>query len=195
MSPIKFMASIRRRLFPIIVAACIPVVGGGLFAPVAQAAPGVDWDAIAQCESGGNWAISTGNGYYGGLQFTLSTWRANGGVGNPANASRQQQVAVAERVLKSQGIGAWPTCGKRVGSVSSAARAKPVKSKYRPQLSPPSARTRPVSAYTVRSGDTLWSIAVNHHVSGGWRQIYAANRGLINNPDLIRTGQSLRIPR
>lgn len=195
MSPIKFMASIRRRLFPIIVAACIPVVGGGLLAPVAQAAPGVDWDAIAQCESGGNWAISTGNGYYGGLQFKLSTWRANGGVGNPAKAGRQQQIAVAERVLKSQGIGAWPTCGKRAGSVSSAAREKPVKPKSRPQLSPPSARTGPLSAYTVRSGDTLWSIAVNHHVPGGWRQIYAANRDLINNPDLIRTGQSLRITR
>jgi resuscitation-promoting factor RpfE len=54
----------------------------------------VNWDAAATCESGGNWAISTGNGFYGGLQFTLAAWRANGGVGMPENSSREQQIAV-----------------------------------------------------------------------------------------------------
>ncbi len=73
----------------------------------------VNWDAIAQCESGGNWAISTGNGFAGGLQFTSSTWHANGGSGSPAGASREEQIRVAENVLHSQGIGAWPVCGRR----------------------------------------------------------------------------------
>jgi len=71
------------------------------------------WDRIAQCESGGNWAANTGNGYYGGLQFTLSTWHAYGGVGYPNQASREQQIAVAERVRAAEGgYGAWPVCGK-----------------------------------------------------------------------------------
>ena len=73
----------------------------------------MNWDAIAQCESGGNWSISTGNGYFGGLQFTPSTWRANGGSGSAAGASREEQIRVAENVLHSQGIGAWPVCGHR----------------------------------------------------------------------------------
>jgi resuscitation-promoting factor RpfE len=73
----------------------------------------VNWDAIAQCESGGNWGISTGNGFSGGLQFTPSTWRSNGGSGSPNGASRDEQIRVAENVLHSQGIGAWPVCGRR----------------------------------------------------------------------------------
>jgi hypothetical protein len=73
----------------------------------------VNWDAIAACESGGNWGISTGNGYSGGLQFTPSTWRSNGGSGSPNGASREEQIRVAENVLHSQGIGAWPVCGRR----------------------------------------------------------------------------------
>jgi len=76
-------------------------------------ADSVDWDAIAACESGGNWAINTGNGYYGGLQFSMGTWRSNGGAGSPHNASREEQIRVAENTLRSQGIGAWPSCGGR----------------------------------------------------------------------------------
>jgi resuscitation-promoting factor RpfE len=79
----------------------------------ANADSGVNWDAVARCESGGNWSIATGNGYYGGLQFTMGTWRANGGTGSPQHASREEQIRVAENVLRSQGIGAWPVCGKR----------------------------------------------------------------------------------
>lgn len=72
------------------------------------------WDRIAQCESGGNWSINTGNGYYGGLQFTLGTWRAYGGTGRPDQNSREQQIAVAERVAAAEGgYGAWPVCGSR----------------------------------------------------------------------------------
>jgi hypothetical protein len=82
-------------------------------APAPKKAYSVNWDAIAGCESGGNWAISTGNGYTGGLQFTSSTWHANGGAGSANGASREEQIRVAENVLHSQGIGAWPVCGRR----------------------------------------------------------------------------------
>ena len=89
-------------------------------APASSPAPaspgGVNWSAIAACESGGNWAINTGNGFYGGLQFTEQTWLANGGgrYASSANlATPAQQIAVAQNVLASQGIGAWPVCGAR----------------------------------------------------------------------------------
>ncbi len=91
----------------------------GAFAVVPMALAGaaqadsVNWDAIAQCESGGKWNINTGNGHYGGLQFKQATWTANGGVGNPATASRAEQIRVAENVLRTQGIKAWPKCGPR----------------------------------------------------------------------------------
>jgi uncharacterized protein YabE (DUF348 family) len=78
-------------------------------------ASGSVWDRIAQCESGGNWHINTGNGFYGGLQFTLSTWRGYGGSGMPQDASREQQIAVAERVQAAQGWGAWPVCSQKAG--------------------------------------------------------------------------------
>lgn len=76
-------------------------------------ADSVNWDAVAACESGGNWAVQTGNGYYGGLQFTMGTWSSHGGSGNPAHAPREEQIRVAEKVLHTQGIGAWPVCGRR----------------------------------------------------------------------------------
>lgn len=71
-----------------------------------------DWDAVAECESGGNWAINTGNGYYGGLQFSLSSWRSVGGQGYPHEHSREVQIQFAELLLSRQGPGAWPHCGK-----------------------------------------------------------------------------------
>jgi hypothetical protein len=76
-------------------------------------ADSVNWDAVAQCESGGNWGTATGNGYYGGLQFTIGTWHANGGQGSPQQASREEQIRVAENVLRTQGMHAWPVCGRR----------------------------------------------------------------------------------
>ena len=78
-------------------------------------ASGSVWDKIAQCESGGNWSINTGNGFYGGLQFTLSTWHAYGGSGMPNHASRAQQIAVAKKVQAAQGWGAWPACTSKLG--------------------------------------------------------------------------------
>ena len=88
--------------------------------PPAGAEP--NWDAIAQCESGGNWSADTGNGYYGGLQFNPATWAANGGVGSPATASREEQIQVARNVLQTQGIGAWPVCGGPVGMAAGTCR-------------------------------------------------------------------------
>ncbi|MEU7060842.1 transglycosylase family protein [Streptomyces sp. NPDC046197] len=89
----------------------------------AHAADGGVWDRIAQCESGGNWHINTGNGYYGGLQFAAGTWRAYGGTSyapTAAQASRSQQIAVATRVQQAQGWGAWPVCSARAGAYGSA---------------------------------------------------------------------------
>lgn len=94
------------------IAALLTFVGLSAATPLAQA-DSVNWDAVAACESGGNWHIATGNGYYGGLQFTLGTWRSNGGAGMPNHASREEQIRVAENVLRNQGIGAWPVCGRR----------------------------------------------------------------------------------
>jgi Transglycosylase-like domain/LysM domain len=73
------------------------------------------WDQLAQCESGGNWSINTGNGYYGGLQFSQSSWEAAGGSGSPANASREEQIRVAENLQSMQGWGAWPSCSSQIG--------------------------------------------------------------------------------
>lgn len=73
------------------------------------------WDQLAQCESGGNWSINTGNGFYGGLQFTQSSWEAAGGTGSPANASREEQIARGEQLKSIQGWGAWPACSAKLG--------------------------------------------------------------------------------
>lgn len=89
-----------------------------MLAPAAQAAPDSDWDRLAQCESGGNWHINTGNGYSGGLQFHPQTWNAHGGqefAPMAYQASREEQIVVAERVLASQGWGAWPACSAKLG--------------------------------------------------------------------------------
>jgi resuscitation-promoting factor RpfA len=89
--------------------------GGIALAGHAAAAPDTEWDRVASCESGGNWGINTGNGYHGGLQFSQGTWAAHGGgeYATSANqATRDQQIAIAERVLASQGRGAWPVCGR-----------------------------------------------------------------------------------
>lgn len=84
-------------------------------APAAPVASGSVWDSLAACESGGNWSINTGNGYYGGLQFSLGSWQAVGGSGLPSNASREEQIARAEALLARQGWGAWPACTAKLG--------------------------------------------------------------------------------
>jgi hypothetical protein len=99
------------------------VIGGGGIALAGQAAaaPDSEWDRVAACESGGNWGINTGNGYHGGLQFSQGTWAAHGGgeFASAANqATRDQQIAVAERVLATQGRGAWPVCGRGLSAAT-----------------------------------------------------------------------------
>src|ERR1700744_2021960 len=99
------------------------VIGGGgiALAGHAAAAPDSEWDRVASCESGGNWAINTGNGYHGGLQVSQSNWASHGG-GESASAANQaprdQQIAVAERVLASQGKGSWPVCGRGLSAAT-----------------------------------------------------------------------------
>ncbi len=180
----------------------------------AQAASGATWDRVAQCESGGNWSINTGNGYYGGLQFSSSTWAGYGGraYAPQANqASRAQQIAIAERVLKGQGPGAWPVCSKRAGLTRGGTTyVAPKPSKPKPKAQPKSTpgytgqrppvvkkyRKAPVTTgryYVVRNGDWLSKIAAANGIS--WQSLYAANRSVVGpNPDLIYPGQRLVLP-
>jgi hypothetical protein len=99
-----------------------------LMAAPADAAPEATWDQVAQCESGGQWDIATGNGYYGGLQFAPSTWTGFGGgefAPMAHQATREQQIAVAERVLAAQGWSAWGACASQAGAVGEPAAEPP----------------------------------------------------------------------
>ncbi|OKA08080.1 transglycosylase family protein [Amycolatopsis regifaucium] len=168
--------------------------------------------AIAQCESSGNWNTNTGNGYYGGLQFSQSTWRAYGGTGSAHNASREQQIAVAERVLQGQGINAWPNCGKKGGSASPA-KAKSTAPKATKKVTPKKstapvtkqqapaparvaavtnvANSNPAGDYTVVAGDTLSKIASKFNVQGGFQKLQQLNKEYVPNADFIVVGQKL----
>jgi len=192
--------------------AAAPVVLAG----PAQAASGGTWDRLASCESGGNWHISTGNGYYGGLQFSSSTWRAFGGghyASTADRASRGEQIVIAEHVLDAQGWGAWPSCSHRLGltradaagspSVSRSERRTAIKANRHHAVRHTTQHTyrqykahRKHAAYVVRSGDSLSAIAGRQQVRGGWHALYAANRHAIGaDPNRIRVGQHLAIPR
>ena len=96
-------------------AAALAVLPLATLAPRCTQAPTGVWDRLAQCESGGNWHINTGNGYYGGLQFMASTWRANGGSGMPHQNSREEQIRVAENLRAKAGFAPWPACSRRLG--------------------------------------------------------------------------------
>lgn len=161
----------------------------GLAAPQASAAPDSDWDKLAQCESGGNWAINTGNGYYGGLQFSYGTWLAYGGgeYAPTANlATREQQIAVAERTLAAQGWGAWPACSARYG-LNSAPTNRDVPAAA-PASTPassaaPAAPVAPVAQTSSELAvDALYNELVNRINAAGFavpatvRDTYAANR-------------------
>jgi resuscitation-promoting factor RpfA len=191
--------------------AALTAVGVGLTAAPANAASESTWDSIAQCESSGNWSIDTGNGYYGGLQFSLSTWHAFGGAGSPANASKATQIAIAEKVLASQGWGAWPACSAQLGlsgHSGSIAGASTTHVSSSSSVSHSSSRSsvshaapRHVASvklsgktYTVRSGDTLAKIAAKLHTPGGWQRLADANASTIGNPNMIYPGQRLHLP-
>jgi len=201
-------------------AAQVVLVGAVAATPLALgtgiASADTDWDELAQCESSGNWSINTGNGFGGGLQFTDSTWRAFGGSGQPEDASREEQIQVAERVKAEQGMNAWPSCSKKTGNtddspnsgasesgasesseagssdadavedVAATAPAKPAKPA---QPAKPVQPAAPGAAYTVASGDTLSSIAKAHGVS--WQSIAQINA--LGDPDTISPGQQLKV--
>ncbi len=93
--------------------------GGNTGASAPASTTGLNWDALARCEAGGNWSINTGNGYYGGLQYNISTWNAYGGgefASRPDLATREQQIAVGERTYAARGASPWPSCGSRLFS-------------------------------------------------------------------------------
>ncbi|MQA32027.1 transglycosylase family protein [Modestobacter roseus] len=160
----------------------------GAFAAPASAAPQHDWTGVAQCESSGNWSINTGNGYYGGLQFFQPTWEGYGGLEFAPRAdlaTPAQQIAVAERVLVGQGVGAWPVCGQYLteGTTPAAASA--------PAPAPAPAPAAAGATYTVAPGDTLGSIAAAHGTS--WQQLFEQNRDVVSDPHLIFVGQVLSV--
>ena len=116
-SPARKRHPLRNRVAGVAIAASSTFATGVILSPPAQAAGNV-WDVVADCESGGNWRINTGNGYYGGLQFSRSTWDLYGGrryAISPNQASRAGQILTARRTLAAQGPGAWPVCGRRAG--------------------------------------------------------------------------------
>lgn len=202
--------------------------GAGLALPLitaasAGAASGDVWEKVAACESTGNWHINSGNGYFGGLQFTRSTWAAYGGTEYAPRADlagRDQQIAIAEKVLKGQGPGAWPVCSERAGlarggdspdispqSEHTAKVAAPKRAAAEARTSAPAkARTKqgpaagtPTSvpgkrdSYTVASGDSLSGIAADRDL-GAWQRLYSANRKVVgDDPDLIFPGQRLSL--
>jgi len=204
-------------------ALAMPIVG---FTGTAHAATDEQWDNVARCESGGNWHINTGNGYYGGLQFTQGTWMNYGGGSYASRAdlaSREAQITIANKVLGSQGWGAWPVCSRYAGPAEADSWAARPVSTPQPQQStaaqPQTSRQQTVQAevvpaglmrgterftairtqrgmhavYTVKAGDSLFSIADKHKVS--WRKLYRANKTLIgSNPSLIRPGMHLHVP-
>jgi resuscitation-promoting factor RpfA len=174
------------------------VAGGPLLAatPAANAAPDSVWDRVAQCESSGNWNINTGNGFFGGLQFTSSTWQAFGGnvFADSANhASREQQIVVAERVLAGQGWGAWPVCSRKAGATGTAVtlRSTPPATP-KPQVAPAQKAAPVVGGYLIQRGDTLSSIATRRHVAGGYKALLAKNPAL-KNPNRIFPGQHITV--
>jgi hypothetical protein len=201
-------SSAARTIAKVAVAGIIAGAPLGLAVGTANAAPGMDWDALAQCEASGNWAANTGNGYYGGLQFTQQTWKGYGGQGNPANASREQQIAVAERVLAGQGPNAWPSCSKRLGAYTGQVRktvpAPQQQRKVQPQqrqapvqqapvVALAGSKTNPNGNYEIKAGDTLSKIADANKVAGGYQAIVEKNKEFLTNPDLIFPGHKIAL--
>jgi nucleoid-associated protein YgaU len=186
----------------------------------ASAASTSEWDTVAQCESGGNWSINTGNGYYGGLQFSSSTWAAYGGTSYASTAdqaSKSQQIAVGEKVLAAQGKGAWPTCGTGLSGASPSNSGSSQSTTPSQQQSTQSqeqrasrSQERPAAKKTVETptgkkvkkgdgeykvvkGDTLSSIAEKKNVKGGWQKVFKLNKDIVDDADFIFPGQQLHL--
>jgi LysM repeat protein len=193
-------STIIRRLVGLVAGMAL-TLGIGLSAAPAAAA-GTVWDKVAACESSGRWSINTHNGYYGGLQFSSRTWSGFGGntYASSANkASKAEQIAIARRVLATQGPGAWPTCGRKAKLTKSNGKAdKRATPATNPgvQLSKPAAKkSTAIASKTVRvkAGDTLAKIAKRYHVAGGWRGLWNLNKKTLKNPNRIYVGQVLKV--
>jgi Transglycosylase-like domain len=191
-----------KRLMTSVGAAGVGTVAATVLAPAgaAHAATDVQWDRVAKCESGDNWHINTGNGYYGGLQFAASTWRSydvDKFASRADLASRAQQITVANRVLASQGWHAWPVCSRDAGAPGPA----DVNHTHSPHAHRATGHGKSVAQlggswehYRVRGGDSLSRIASRKQVKGGWIAVYRANRHKIgSNPSLLHIGVLLRV--
>ncbi|AVH58275.1 MULTISPECIES: LysM peptidoglycan-binding domain-containing protein [Streptomyces] len=198
------------------VAISAPLVASG----TASAATASEWDAVAQCEAGGNWSINTGNGFYGGLQFSPSTWAAYGGTAyapTADQASKSEQIAIGEKVLAGQGKGAWPNCGTSLSSTpydggTSSGSSAPAGTTDTRTTEQPASRSaeRPAAEATVTTptgekvkkgdgeykvveGDTLGAIAEKKNVKGGWQKLFELNKDIIDDADVIYPGQQLHL--
>ncbi|MEU1159788.1 transglycosylase family protein [Streptomyces sp. NPDC005921] len=199
------------------VAVAAPLMAAGS----ASAATASEWDTVAQCESGGNWSINTGNGYYGGLQFSASTWAAYGGTAYAAQANqatKAQQITIAEKVLAAQGKGAWPVCGTGLSSATytggstgssnststgTSTRSTDTQAASRSAERPAAKKTvttptgkkvkKGDGEYKVVKGDTLSSIAEKHKVKGGWQALFKLNKDIVDDADFIYPGQQLHL--
>jgi len=179
----------------------------------AEAAATTVWDRVAQCESGGNWKINTGNGFYGGVQFAAGTWKAYGGntyASQAHLATKAEQIAIARRVLAGQGPGAWPVCSRRAGLTKSNGKAD---RNAMPASNPGTSKTQNLSGSKVKiakkstekkysatgktvhvkRGDTLRKIAKRYDVEGGWKGLWKLNKKTIKDPNLIYIGQIIKI--
>ena len=236
------------------------------FSAPAQAATVDTWDRLAECESNGTWDINTGNGFYGGVQFTLSSWQAVGGEGYPHQASKAEQIKRAEILQDLQGWGAWPLCSQKLGLTQADADAGDVdaapvavertatvqrqsaadeaaaeqaaaeqaaadqaaaerwaaKQAAAEQAAADKAAAQRAAAaekaaaqkaaaaeraaaaeqavvaeaetIVVKSGDSLWKLANEYEVEGGWTALYEANKGAVSDAAVIYVGQELVLP-
>ena len=223
------------------------------FSAPAQAATVDTWDRLAECESNGTWDINTGNGFYGGVQFTLSSWQAVGGEGYPHQASKAEQIKRAEILQDLQGWGAWPLCSQKLGLTQAdaeagdvdATEAAPVavertatvqrqsaadeaaaeqaaaerwaaeqaaaeqaaadkaaaqraaaaeKAAAQKAAAAEQAVVAEAETIVVKSGDSLWKLANEYEVEGGWTALYEANKGAVSDAAVIYVGQELVLP-
>ena len=142
---------------------------GAVAAPAANAAPDSDWDRLAECESGGDWSINTGNGYQGGLQFSQQTWSGHGGdefAASADQASREEQIVVAERILESQGWGAWPSCSAQLG-LNSAAEQRDAPSEAPAEPAPAAPAAPAPEESDVLAVDAVWDSIVEEFDANG----------------------------
>ncbi|MEU5689724.1 LysM peptidoglycan-binding domain-containing protein [Streptomyces venezuelae] len=158
-----------------VASAAVPQQPGGASRPYDCSLDKGPWHCLAECESNGRWQTNTGNGFYGGLQFWQPTWEEHGGLKYAPRAdlaTREEQIKVAEKVLRTQGWKAWPACSKAVRIERFDRRV-----------------------HTVEPGETLSSVARRYDVKGGWQALYKTNRDKVGSrPERLAVGTLLVIP-